>query len=443
MTLTTKQKITLTFTLFTAVITLLFGVCINGLFFLQWFRWQNQKFIAPPKPVNRLIEVIQKQRNSSFMQKKQNIQVEINVEQQVDNQPQIVPINVDPSVLAFIQQNTVRKNLIHKDNTWYLVHKNPLHNKKVFFMDVTENIERQFRLLRVSFLFFGIVCISSYFLAHIVLRKPLQNLTKIASLMQKSNIDEIHSDKNLAEHMNPKDEVAIIAHARHKVSTKLNEQIWRMQQFIWHVAHEFKTPFMILQSDSELALHKHTYKQWLEKNMNTIQHLSWLLDVLLNITHAQAKQHIQKEPLAMHALIQSVQTDMQSQNQQKNITRHINTPHDIYRRTNKESAYSIIYNICTNAYKYTPEWWNISVELTQDSITITDTGIGISEDQLSQIRQPFWQADISKQKDSWRWLWLSLVAALANQLERTIDVASSEHWWTSFVIHNNTLKLPT
>jgi len=159
------------------------------------------------------------------MQKKQNIQVEINMEQQVDNQPQIVPINVDPSVLAFIQQNTVRKNLIHKDNTWYLVHKNPLHNKKVFFMDVTENIERQFRLLRVRFLFFGIVCISSYFLAHIVLRKPLQNLTKIASLMQKSNIDEIHSDKNLAEHMNPKDEVAIIAHARHKVSTKLNEQI--------------------------------------------------------------------------------------------------------------------------------------------------------------------------------------------------------------------------
>jgi signal transduction histidine kinase len=93
----------------------------------------------------------------------------------------------------------------------------------------------------------------------------------------------------------------------------------------------------------------------------------------------------------------------------------------------------IVSNILDNAGKFTPAWWTVALVADMHGIQITDTWSGISPEQLTRIREPFWQGDAARGTEGF-WLGLALVQQLVTLLGWDIIVKSTLGKWTSVVV---------
>ncbi len=100
-------------------------------------------------------------------------------------------------------------------------------------------------------------------------------------------------------------------------------------------------------------------------------------------------------------------------------------------------------NLLSNAFKFTPQNGRICVHVKRDrlerqetaKITVSDTGVGISPDQLAHIFDRFYQVDGSPtRKIEGAGIGLALTKELVELHHGTIHVQSSEHQGSEFVV---------
>lgn len=102
----------------------------------------------------------------------------------------------------------------------------------------------------------------------------------------------------------------------------------------------------------------------------------------------------------------------------------------------RDRAKQIFCNLLSNAVRYTPAG-TITISAWQDEqfvwFAVRDTGIGISEEDLSKIYQQFWRADGSKQyKQEGSGIGLCVTKRLVELLGGTIEVESELGKGTTF-----------
>ncbi|MBU3678545.1 MAG: hypothetical protein FGM32_02940, partial [Candidatus Kapabacteria bacterium] len=96
-------------------------------------------------------------------------------------------------------------------------------------------------------------------------------------------------------------------------------------------------------------------------------------------------------------------------------------------------------NIIENAVKYTPEGGSVRVELLaidgSARLLVSDTGIGIAEEDLPHIYDRFYRVDKARSQDiQGTGLGLAIVKWILDEHRATIDVVSSEGAGTTFKI---------
>lgn len=103
-----------------------------------------------------------------------------------------------------------------------------------------------------------------------------------------------------------------------------------------------------------------------------------------------------------------------------------------------EKIERIVYNLLSNAFKFTPENGSVIVELSQYEqngphirLNVKDTGVGISVQHVEHIFESFYQAD-TRQAGSG--IGLALAKAFVEMHNGTINVQSAENKGTSFII---------
>ena len=91
----------------------------------------------------------------------------------------------------------------------------------------------------------------------------------------------------------------------------------------------------------------------------------------------------------------------------------------------------IMFNLLSNAFKFTPSGGRISVSLQQTAqgdieLSVTDTGIGIAPEDIPKLMQPFVQLDnVYKRKTSGSGLGLAIVRSLVEKHGGTITIDSA------------------
>lgn len=249
---------------------------------------------------------------------------------------------------AFLE-NRHPLNLMEYEDHRYMYKELPEH---IVVRDITRAVEQQLGLVRLSFLVLVVCTVVSYFLGRWVVRRALRDLDRLVDHVRQLDVYTLKSPLMLM-HLPEDDEVRVVTDAVNQAHASLHEQIDRIKRFVSHASHELKTPLMILQTDSELALKTKTYEQGLQKNLATIAHVNRLLETLLLISRYQSGDDVVRDNVLVSALVAKAIALVQ-QATTKPLHRVVELDEQVVVHAHAGIIERIVTNVVENAIKYTP-----------------------------------------------------------------------------------------
>lgn len=176
-------------------------------------------------------------------------------------------------------------------------------------------------------------------------------------------------------------------------------------EFVSVVAHELKVPMTsisgyaaLLAVVGELNLKQ---KDFTQRITNSVERMKVLVDDLSDISRMESGHlKIVMEPVNMQeALNQAVEGVIeQIKERQHTFTQQI--PSDLpHVKGDKARIVQVLINLLSNAYKYTPDGGTITLRVQSDTnqkmlmVSVQDTGIGMSPDQLIKLGTKFYRVD--------------------------------------------------
>ncbi|MGB1216903.1 MAG: ATP-binding protein, partial [Saprospiraceae bacterium] len=215
------------------------------------------------------------------------------------------------------------------------------------------------------------------------------------------------------------------------------EELDKMKtQFFSNITHEFRTPLtliiepikqLIQDYNDPVIVHKLSL---VEKNSSQLLHL---VNQLLDLSKLESK----KMQIELHQgdILDSIIPIVQSFEflaQRKNIELRLNTPLKINAFDfDKKKIEKILYNLISNAIKYTPQGGKVEVTayIKEGSfkLKIKDSGVGIPEHLQESIFKRFFQVDGTHTREAQgTGIGLSLVRELVQLMNGKIKVKSTE-----------------
>lgn len=178
--------------------------------------------------------------------------------------------------------------------------------------------------------------------------------------------------------------------------------------FLSNMSHEIRTPMNAIIGMSELAKtstdNPEKIKDYLEKIDQSSRHLLSLINDILDVSKIESgRMTINKEPMLLSDLISRTDSIIRPQAQSKNVNFVVNSSYTTNEIISDSLRLSqILVNILGNALKFTPAQGQVTLSVeeltnTDSSVeikfSITDTGIGISEEGKKKIFAAFEQAE--------------------------------------------------
>lgn len=218
-------------------------------------------------------------------------------------------------------------------------------------------------------------------------------------------------------------------------------------QFLNNVSHELRTPLNAIIGISELLQYEaeNIGASSFIPDLQEINTSGWdllkLVDNILNLSNLDLDgDKLQLETVDISQLVRNLVSAMQSrlpQNQNTLDVVYRNEPGQIY--TDRTKCYQILFNLLDNASKFT-ERGSISLIVEREnpsgiSFQVTDTGIGISPEQVGRIFEPFTQVDESNtRKYGGSGLGLAIARKLCQILGGNLTVASIPGEGSTFIL---------
>ena len=221
-------------------------------------------------------------------------------------------------------------------------------------------------------------------------------------------------------------------------------------EFFMNVSHEFRTPLTLIQGPLEKLMHlvdHHDARRYLQLIQRNTQRLSRLVNQLLDLRQLEQQRY----PLRVVKgnLVDFVRETCQS-------FRYLAEQRTINFQCKDETGGlasswfdadvldKILYNLLSNAFKYTPDQGRIEVIVSNHpgqkdwvAISVSDTGAGIRRDQLSKIFERFYRVDATASPGG-TGIGLSLCQELVRRHQGEITVASTPGRGSTF-----TAAIPT
>lgn len=182
-------------------------------------------------------------------------------------------------------------------------------------------------------------------------------------------------------------------------------------QFLANMSHELRTPLNAIigysQMLKEYALDKsqEDFIPDLDKIDVAGKHLLGLINDVLDISKIEAgKMELSNESFDLKTLIEEVTTTAQLLMKKQANTFYVHCPDDmtVLMETDLTKLRQILLNLLSNAAKFTEKGTvtlTVSPTLKREQriihFKVTDTGIGLTSEQISRLFQPFTQADSS------------------------------------------------
>ena len=231
---------------------------------------------------------------------------------------------------------------------------------------------------------------------------------------------------------------------------KEKERIEELNQvklrFFTNISHEFRTPLTLILGQIEVLMQMDLgttiYNRILRIYKNA-WHMRNLISELLDFRkQEQGYLKLKVEEQNLVAFTRQIYMCFYEYAQKKEITyRFDNVEETISVWFDSKQLQKVIFNLLSNAFKYTPNKGSIRVEVrmlaSQAIVSVCDTGVGIPEEHISKIFERFYQTDNSSSFTLGTGIGLALAKGIMNMHHGKIDVESTVGKGSKF-----TLSLP-
>lgn len=219
-------------------------------------------------------------------------------------------------------------------------------------------------------------------------------------------------------------------------------------KFFTNVSHEFRTPLTLILTPVERLIKKATDPveiaqfQLIQRNARRLLNL---VNQLLDFRRLEV-QEIKFNPSEGDVItfIKDTVSSFSDLSEKKNVklqfetsVQHLETIFD------QDKLEKILFNLLSNAFKFTPEKGSVSVKLNQIKLSeelflqieVSDTGIGIPSDKLDKVFDRFFQSDLPKSMvNQGSGIGLSITKEFVKAHGGTVNVESELGKWTTFTV---------
>jgi len=212
--------------------------------------------------------------------------------------------------------------------------------------------------------------------------------------------------------------------------------------FVANVSHEIKTPLAVIRNyttslDNE-NLSAETRKEYIDTIVKATDNLTALISNILRLNKLENQEiDTPSEPYNLCVQLYDCALQFESLWEEKNIEFSVDVEDRAMITADKEMLEIVWNNLLSNALKYTEPGGSVTITQTSeaDSITvsISDTGCGMSEGTIKRIFDKFYQADTSHSGEG-NGLGLALAYRIVEKSRGTLTVSSELGKGSTFTV---------
>lgn len=259
--------------------------------------------------------------------------------------------------------------------------------------------------LNRSFIFSAIIALAFGLIISIIISKqiskPLMKITEVTNKMRSGNL-EIRCGEN----SKTKEIYDLSASVNYLAETLRNQEMLR-KRLTADMAHELRTPLTTLKTHIEAFLDGiwEPTKERLQVFYEEIQRLTHMVDNLYNLSKLEELNlNLNLSKINISEETKKIINTFKPIYQKENYELKSNIEQNLYTLIDRDKFKQIIYNLLSNALKYLNPQGTVELTLIKQGtnlmLTIRDSGIGISKEELPFIFERFFRSDTSRNKNT-------------------------------------------
>lgn len=217
------------------------------------------------------------------------------------------------------------------------------------------------------------------------------------------------------------------------------EKVKLLQNFVRDASHDLRSPLtsILLKLDLLPRVSAERQNVLIEELHSVAQHLNNLIDDLFTLSLIESDGSASLSTVDFNEVIRQACDDHRAIAQSKDLTLTLDlTEQAVNLYGNKKQLFRLAANLVANAIHYTDQGTITVRSSAQDGhavLEVTDTGIGIPEDQLESVFNRFFRTDEARnQRRDGTGLGLAICKAIVEQHNGTISVQSTVGQGTTF-----------
>jgi len=294
-----------------------------------------------------------------------------------------------------------------------------------------EEISYLFNILAAGF---SVGCLVVFFFGRVFafhMMKPVAGIIAKVNTITASDLGERLPSGN------GEDELAVMTGTFNNMLDRLETAFELQSNFISNASHELRTPLTAILGEAEVALQLPRSQEAYVRSLNTIQQEAHRLDEittsLLRLSQISFDGRKQKiEPVMLDELLMSVKIDLDKrmpENNTRMLIQPVTDGAELFALTCVRVWMELaIVNIIQNGIKYSNNQ-EVLVTLSADShhllIQISDFGIGIPQEEMRHILEPFFRGSNTRRYEG-HGIGLPLAARIVRLHGGQMDVVSNE-----------------